>query len=85
MKLSYTRPGNAQFIAKIFVFNMATAKTVAREMYTPRYLYIKYVFFTFNCLARIDCRVERTIRLRKMPSVVCYPFFFFTFFYYYNY
>lgn len=42
MKLRYARPGNAQFIAKIFVFNIA--KTVAREMYTPRYLYIKYVF-----------------------------------------
>jgi len=65
MKLRYARPGNAQFIAKIFVFNMARRK-LQREKYTRRDVYISNMCFAFNCLARIDRVIERTIRLRKM-------------------
>jgi len=69
MKLRYARPGNAQFIAKIFVFNMARRK-LQREKYTRRDVYISNMCFAFNCLARIDRVIERTIRLRKMRSAV---------------
>lgn len=78
MKLRYARPGNAQFIAKIFVFNMVQRK-LQSEKCTRGDIYISNMCFAFNCLVPIDRGVERTIRLRKMPSVVaiCFLFLFF--------
>ena len=46
MKLSYTRPGNAQFIAKIFVFNTEQRK-LQREKCTRRDIYISNMCFLY--------------------------------------